>query len=160
MERRSTKVHCQIAAPSAAVYRALTDVDAVSRWRFPEGMSCMVHVFESKEGGVLRISLTYEEPSGQGKTTAHTDTYHGRFVRLVPDREVVEVDEFETDDPAMKGEMTITTTLTPKGDGTELVAVHDGLPPGVSLEDNQLGWEMALARLKKLVEEENQEMAE
>lgn len=152
MDKRSTRVHCQIEAPPAAVYHALTDADALSRWRFPEGMSCTVHVFEPEEGGVLRISLTYEEPSGQGKTTAHTDTYHGRFLRLVPEKEVVEVDTFETDDPAMEGEMTITTTLTPKGDGTELVAVHDGLPPGVSLEDNQLGWEMALERLKRLVE--------
>lgn len=157
MERRSTRVHCQIAATPAEVYHALTDADAIRQWRFPEGMTCRVHVFEAREGGALRISLTYEEISGKGKTTAHMDTYHGRFVRLIPDKVVVEVDEFETDDPAMKGEMMITTTLTLKGDGTELVAVHDGLPPGVSLEDNQIGWEMALARLKKLVEGQGQE---
>lgn len=152
MEMRCTRVSCLIAAPAASVYKALIDADAVSRWRFPEGMSCQVHVFEPREGGAIRISLTYEEAVGKGKTSAHTDTYHGRFVRLVPDREVVEADVFETDDPAMQGEMTITTVLTPKDNGTELVAIHEGLPMGVSLSDNEMGWEMALARLKKLVE--------
>ena len=29
-----------------------------------------------------------------GKTSAHTDTHHGRFVQLVPNERVVEVDEF------------------------------------------------------------------
>ena len=38
-----------------------------------------------------------------GKTTAHTDTYHGCFVRLVPDEEIVEVVEFETADPSFRG---------------------------------------------------------
>jgi uncharacterized protein YndB with AHSA1/START domain len=120
-------------------------------------MSCQVHVFEPREGGTIRISLTYEETSGKGKTSAHTDTYHGRFVRLVPDREVVEIDAFETDDPAMQGEMTITTTLTPKDNGTELVAIHEGVPEGVSLSDNETGWEMALTRLTELVEDKGQE---
>jgi uncharacterized protein YndB with AHSA1/START domain len=46
-----------------------------------------------------------------GKTTARTDTYHGRFIKLVPNELLVEVDEFETADPALRGEMTITITL-------------------------------------------------
>lgn len=159
MEKRFTRVSCLIAAPSASVYKALTNADAVSRWRFPEGMSCQVHVFEPREGGAIRISLTYEGAEGKGKSSAHTDTYHGRFVRLIPDKQVVEADVFETDDPAMQGEMIITTTLTPKDNGTELVTIHEGLPVGVSLSDNELGWEMALARLKKLVEGRGQEDA-
>jgi hypothetical protein len=39
---------------------------------------------DAREGGSFRTSLTYEQPTGTGKTTAHTDTYHGRFVELVP----------------------------------------------------------------------------
>ena len=81
--------------------------------------------------GLFRISLTYDAPTGAGKTTAHTDTYHGRFVKLVPNEQVVEVVEFETTDPALQGEMTITTTLADADGGTDVVAVHDGLPPGV-----------------------------
>ena len=61
-------------------------------------MTCHVHEFDAREGGSIRISLTYDAPTGAGKMTAHTDTYHGRFVKLVPNEKVVEVDKFETTD--------------------------------------------------------------
>jgi hypothetical protein len=57
-------------------------------------MTCHVHEFDAREGGSIRISLTYGEPTGTGKTTSHSDAYHGRFVKLVPNEKVVEVDEF------------------------------------------------------------------
>jgi uncharacterized protein YndB with AHSA1/START domain len=116
-------------------------------------MTSQVHTFEAREGGAIRVSLTYDAPDGMGKTTAHTDTYHGRFVTLVPDKLVVEVDEFETQDPALQGEMTITIRLSDAGGGTQLEALHEGLPPGVSPADNETGWRMALAKLVALVEE-------
>jgi Activator of Hsp90 ATPase homolog 1-like protein len=62
------------------------------------------------------------------------------------------VDEFETTDPALRGEMTITITLADVDGGTELLATHDGLPPGLSPADNESGWRMALAKLAALVE--------
>jgi uncharacterized protein YndB with AHSA1/START domain len=111
-----------------------------------------VHAFDAREGGSLRISLTYDAPTGTGKTSAHTDTYHGRFVKLVPDEMMVEVDEFETEDPTLRGEMTITITLADADGGTDLLAVHEGLPPGVSPADNETGWQMALAKLAALIE--------
>jgi len=83
---------------------------------------------------------------------AHTDTYHGRFVKLLQNEQVVEVDEFETDDPALRGEMTITITLADGNGGTDLLAVHEGLPRGVSPADNEIGWRMALWKLAALVE--------
>jgi len=116
-------------------------------------MTSHVHAFDAREGGAFRISLTYEAPTGTGKTTAQTDTYHGRFVKLVPDEQVVEVVEFETDDPAMRGEMTIAITLSDAdGGGTELLAVHDRLPSGLSPADNEAGWRSSLAKLAALVE--------
>lgn len=118
----------------------------------PTGMTSRVHVFEPREGGSFRISLTYDEPTGTGKTTAHTDTYHGRFVKLVPDERVEEVVEFETADPEMQGEMTITISLADADGGTEILAVHDGLPRGLSAADNEAGWRMSLAKLAALVE--------
>ena len=141
-------------APRAKVYAALLDEQAVPNWKVPYGMTCHVHQFEPREGGAIRVSLTYDAPTGTGKTTAQTDTYHGRFVRLVPNEEIVEVDEFETDDPALQGEMTITIRLADAADGgTDLYAVHDDLPPGVSPTENEYGWRMALTNLAELVEE-------
>src|SRR5688500_9393435 len=149
---RTTVVTRRVKAPRAAVYRALLDPDAIARWRFPDGMTCHVHEFDAREGGAIRVSLTYEEPTGTGKSSAHTDTYHGRFVTLVQDERVVAVDEFETTDPAMAGEMTITITLADADGGTEVTGVHEGLPSGVSVADNETGWRMSLARLATLVE--------
>jgi uncharacterized protein YndB with AHSA1/START domain len=141
-----------IDAPRERVYEALIDPTAVARWKVPAGMSCEVHEFDPREGGAIRVSLTYEAPDRAGKTHGRTDTYHGRFVTLVPGELVVEADEFETDDPALRGEMTITIRLSDAPTGTELVAVHDGLPDAVAPEDNELGWSEALARLAALVE--------
>ena len=149
----STRVSRHIKAPRQVVYRALVDARAVAHWMVPAGMTSQVHAFDAREGGRFRISLTYDAPTGTGKTTAHTDTYHGRFVMLVPDEQVVEVVEFETTDPALQGEMTITITLTDGDDnGTVVFAVHDNLPPGLSPADNDAGWQSSLAKLAALVE--------
>jgi uncharacterized protein YndB with AHSA1/START domain len=101
-------------------------------------MSSHVHDFNAHEGGTFRISLTYDAAGGTGKSAPHTDTYHGHFVKLVPNEEVVEVFEFETSEPGLYGVMTMTTTLTDA----------DGVPA----TDNETGTRMALANLAELVE--------
>jgi uncharacterized protein YndB with AHSA1/START domain len=148
----STRISRRVKAPRASVYRALLDARAVATWMVPSGMTSHVHAFDPREGGSFRISLTYEAPTGTGKTTAQTDTYHGHFVQLVPNEQVVEVVEFETTDPALRGEMTITITLVDTDDGTEILAVHEGLPPGLSPADNETGWRSSLEKLAALVE--------
>jgi uncharacterized protein YndB with AHSA1/START domain len=150
---RSTRIRRHIRAPRSTVYRLLLDPAAIEKWRVPDGMTAQVHSLEAREGGSFRISLTYVDSSNTGKTTEHTDTYHGRFLRLVPDEQVVEVEEFETSSLAMSGEMISTITLADSDDGgTDLVALHEGLPPGVALADNETGWRMALAKLAALAE--------
>jgi uncharacterized protein YndB with AHSA1/START domain len=148
----STRVTRHIDAPRAVVYRALLDARAIATWRVPTGMTGHVHEFDAREGGSFRISLTYDAPNGTGKTTAHTDTYHGHFVALVPDDQVVEVLEFETADPDLRGEMTMTTTLADADGGTDILVVHEGIPDGVPPADNEMGTRMALANLAALVE--------
>jgi uncharacterized protein YndB with AHSA1/START domain len=148
----STRIRQTINAPRERVYDALLDPAAVARWKFPAGMTCEVHEFDAREGGAIRVSLTYDAPDRPGKTHGGTDTYRGRFVTLVPGELVVEADEFETDDPALRGEMLITIRLSDAPAGTELDAVHDGLPDSVSPADNEAGWREALTRLAGLVE--------
>jgi uncharacterized protein YndB with AHSA1/START domain len=121
-------------------------------------MTCQVHTFDAVEGGSFRMSLSYDAPASTGKTTVHTDTHRGPFVKLVPNEQLVEVDEFETDDPAFQG-MTVMITLEEAGEGTDVIAVHDGLPLGVSLADNETGWQMALAKLAAVVEAERRPSA-
>lgn len=147
-----TRLTHHVAASRAAVYRALLDPAAVQRWMVPDGMTSHVHEFDAREGGSFRISLTYEAPDRVGKSRENTDTFHGRFVRLVADTEVVQVVEFETDDPTMQGEMRITYSLVDADGGTDVTGTHEGLPPGVSEADNELGWSMSMDKLAALVE--------
>lgn len=148
----STQVSRHIRTPRSAVYRALLNPDLLARWRFPAGMRCDVHEFEAREGGEFRISLTYDSPDQAGKSSSHTDTYHGHFARLVPEEQVVEVFEFETVDVALQGTMTMTTTLTDAYDGTDVVILHEGIPDAVPRSDNETGTRMALDNLANLLE--------
>ncbi|MER6985159.1 SRPBCC family protein [Streptomyces carpinensis] len=148
----ATTVSRRVKAPPAAVYRVLVDPDAVAGWRVPDGMTGRVHEFDPREGGRFRVSLTYDDPGVPGKSGARTDTYRGRFARLVPDELVVEVIEFESDDDALGGTMTMTTSLTEVQDGTEVVIRHEGIPDAVPRQDNELGTRMALDNLARLVE--------
>lgn len=133
-------------ATPAQVYRALTDGELIARWRFPDGMTSRVHEFAAQEGGRFRVSLTYDRGTDTGKTSAHTDTCRGRFLRLVESELVVEALGFETDDPALAGEMTMTTMITPTDVGAIVV------PDAVPRVDNEVGMEMALTKLAALLE--------
>ena len=148
----TTRVTRHIRAPRSRVYRALIDPNAVQQWMVPDEMTSEIHSFDAREGGTFRISLTYDQPTNAGKTTSEMDTFHGRFVKLVPDTEMVQAVEFESDDPSMAGQMTITYTLADADGGTDIVAVHENVPPGVAPADNDLGFRMSLAKLAKLVE--------
>jgi hypothetical protein len=48
--------------------------------------------------------------------------------------------------------MTITFTLADAAGGTDVDAIHDNLPPGLSPADNETGWRMSLEKLARLVE--------
>ena len=103
-----TQVQRTIAASRERVYRALTQLDEIARWRFPSDMSSRI---DRSDDSTFQVSLTYEQPGAEGKTTAHTDSYQGRFVHLRPPELVVEIDEFVTDNPSFQGAMTITIEL-------------------------------------------------
>lgn len=148
----STRLSRQIRAERSAVFNALLDREAVQHWMVPDGMTSRIHRYEGREGGTFRISLTYDNPENAGKTSDHTDTFHGRFVKVVPDSQVVQIVEFETDDPAMQGEMTITYLLQDREGETEVTGIHEHLPPGLSVTDNELGWAMSMKKLAQLVE--------
>ena len=150
----TTQISCRIKAPRSAVYRALLDPQMVQQWRVPDGITSKVHLFEPVEGGRVRVSLTYVDRTRSGKSEPQTDTCHRRFIKLIPDEQVVEVDEFETADPALQGDMTSTIRLVEMDGDTRLDAIHEGLPRGLSPTDNELGWKLALKKLARLVEDD------
>jgi uncharacterized protein YndB with AHSA1/START domain len=147
----SSTVTGLVPAPRDVVYRALLDPDALAQWRVPDGMRGEVHELEARVGGRIRMSLTYDDPASAGKSGGATDTFSGRFVELVEGERVVEELEFEAEDDAMGGRMTMTTILREAEGGTEVEIRHDGIPDAVPPDANETGTRMALDKLARLV---------
>jgi uncharacterized protein YndB with AHSA1/START domain len=115
-------------------------------------MTAKVHAFEPRAGGGYRMSLTYTDGGGTGKTSDDTDSFEGKFVELVPDERIVEAIRFDSPDPQFSGEMRMTSTLADSDGGTLVTILCENLPPGIRLEDNELGCQQSLAKLARLVE--------
>jgi uncharacterized protein YndB with AHSA1/START domain len=152
--RASTQVSRIIKAPRKAVYEACLDHDALASWRAPDNMKAHVHVFDAREGGTFRMSLTYQDPehSPCGKTSENTDTFHGRFIELVLHEKIVELIEFESRDPKFAGEMKITTSFADTDEGTEITILCQNMPAGIRPEDNEAGCKSSLQNLAKFLE--------
>jgi uncharacterized protein YndB with AHSA1/START domain len=143
-----------IKAPRQKVYQAFVDPQAVATWFAPDTMRARVHTFDPREGGEFRISLMYQNPedSQRGKTSGDTDTYHGRFVELVPYERIVQAIEFESQDPRFAGEMRMTVMLADVDGGTEVSLLYENVPMGIRPEDNVAGSRQSLQKLATFVE--------
>jgi len=148
-DTESRRIH----ASAEAIYRALTDAEARTQWLPPSGMTARLERFDLRVGGGYRMVLTFAEPSGgTGKSTADSDVVEATFVELVDGERVVEEIEFESDDPAFAGTMTMTWQLTSLADGTEVSIVASGVPNGIEPADHAKGMQSSLENLAAYVE--------
>src|SRR5262249_43556189 len=110
--------------------------------------------FEPREGGAFRMSFGYVDQVHDvpGKTSEHADVFHGRFLKLEPDKQIVEHVEFETDDPAFAGAMTVTTTLNSVPGGTEVTILCENVPVGIRPGDHEKGMASTLENLAAFTE--------
>ena len=141
-----------IRASPQKIYAANLDPKSVAEWRPPQGMKAEVYAFDAREGGGYRMAFVYEDVLVRGKTTEHADVFEGSFIALVPNKRIVERVEFQSDNPAFAGAMTITTTLIAVMGGTEVSVVCSNVPEGISAEDHQVGMASTLANLAAFVE--------
>lgn len=147
-EERSVTVSRVIEASPARVYDAFVDPNELAAWLPPEGFSAEVHEFDASEGGTFRATFT-------GETEEFADYGHsfgGTYQELVPGERIVYTESFETDEPSMAGEMTVTATFEDVPDGTELTVRQTGIPEGIPPEDANEGWLDSLGNLADLVE--------
>ncbi len=93
------------------------------------------------------MSFGYIDTTVPGKTSAHEDVFHGQFLELVPDKRIVELVEFESDDPAFAGKMTVTTTLVPVEGGTAVTFICENVPVGIQPGDHYEGMMSSLKNL-------------
>lgn len=154
---RHTQVSQMVRAPREVVYQAFLDRDAVATWLAPDGMIGKVEVFEPREGGKIRMSLTYPEgvEGPPGKTSEDTDTSEGTFVELRPNEKIVQVFQFESEQPEFSGQMRMTWSLVDKDGETEVTVLSENIPEGIRLEDNEQGSRESLQKLAQFVEQNN-----
>lgn len=142
-----------IRAAPEAVYRAFASAEAWTVWLPPAGMTATIEEFDFRPGGHYRLALTYRRPGpGEGKTLPGTDVVEGRFVELVDNRKMVQEAEFVADDPAFAGVMTMTWSLAPVPEGTEVTIVAENVPPGIRAEDHDEGLRSTLSNLAAFAE--------
>jgi uncharacterized protein YndB with AHSA1/START domain len=148
----STRISRRVNASRAIVYRTLLDARAVATWMVPTGMTGHVNAFDTREGGSFRISLKYDAPAAAGMND-RTHRHAPRPLREARDeRAGCRSGGVRDDRIALHGEMTITISLADADGGTDVLAVHDGLPRGVPTAENAAGWRSSLAKLAALVE--------
>lgn len=152
--KRTDSASRVIMASPRTIYQAFVDPEAVVAWRPPKGMKGQIYAFDAREGGTFRMSFAYTDTDHavRGKTSEHADVFQGRFLELVPDERVVELVEFESDDPAFAGAMTVITTLAAVSGGTEVTIRCENVPSGVRPSDHQAGITSTLENLAAFIE--------
>lgn len=150
---RTDTVTRMIGASPAEVYAAMIDADALAEWLAPGNMTAHFERFDPCPGGSYRLVLTYTDGAGSvGKAGENTDIVEGRFVDLIPGERVVQAVDFESDDPAFHGTMTMTWQITAHGGGTCVDFIADDVPEGISAEDHAEGMAASLTNLARYLE--------
>lgn len=141
-----------IKASSQKIYETCLDPAQLVLWRAPDQMTGKIHSFEAKVNGRYRMSLIYNQDSGDGKSSATMDTFTGEFLELIPNKKIVEQIEFETADKKFAGKMKMITSLSETKEGTLVTMDFEDLPAGIRPEDNDEGTRQSLQKLARLVE--------
>lgn len=141
----SIRLHRVLRAPAERIYKAFLDPDALCRWLPPYGYLGNIDRMDAKVGGSFHMTFT-------NFGTGHSHSFESTFLELVPGERIRIADTF--DDPGLEGDMTKTITLRAVRCGTELVALHEGLPAAIPPEMCYLGWQESLLQLQRLVEPE------
>jgi uncharacterized protein YndB with AHSA1/START domain len=135
------------------VFHALTDPDALLQWLPPKGMHGRFERFDMREGGSYRLALTYDDASGApGKTSADSDVSEVRISRIVQDSSLVLEVDFESDDPAFHGTMTMEWRLHAESGGTTVEIEARDIPNGIRARDHAEGLTSSLANLAGYLE--------
>ncbi|MCM3617728.1 SRPBCC family protein [Sutcliffiella horikoshii] len=147
-KRRTDSASRVIMASPQSIYQAFLTPEALVSWLPPKGMSGHIDMFDPREGGYYRMTLTYEmNQSSPGKTSEDTDVFQAKFLELVPDKRIVQSVIFNTEDPAFSGEMIQKWILEEVSEGTHVTIVCENVPEGIQKEDHDTGLSSTLENL-------------
>ncbi|HOX73476.1 MAG TPA: SRPBCC family protein [Bacteroidales bacterium] len=151
--KNSTQNSRDIKASLEELYEAFINPAALESWLAPGEMTGKVHNFDPKVGGSYQMSLYYpqSEKESHGKTTEKEDRFIVRFVELIPNKKIVQAINFDSNDPAFSGEMTMEVTLEAIENGTRVTFLFTNIPSGIRPEDNEAGTISTLEKLAQYV---------
>jgi len=139
-----------IMASPSRIYDAWVRPESLVQWLPPKGATGEIERFDPKEGGCFKIILSFD--SDVGKSSVNSDVVLGRFLRLVPGREIVQAIEFDSDRPEFEGTMTMSWSFEPSRENTLVTVVAKNVPEGISRADHELGMASSLENLAVFVE--------
>ena len=147
-DERSITASRVIEASPERIYDAYLNPDELAQWLPPTGFSAEVHHLEPEVGGTFRITFT----GNTEEFAEYNHTFGGTYQELERGKRIVHTDTFESDDPSMAGEMTVTITLEEVPSGTNVTVHQAGIPKAIPPSDANEGWNDSLGNLAAVVE--------
>jgi uncharacterized protein YndB with AHSA1/START domain len=153
-EKRIDSASRVIKASPQTIFKAFVDPDALVSWLPPKDMKGHISEFDARDGGAYQMSLTYSgtEHSTQGKTSENVDVVKGRFLEITPNERIVQLVEFDSENPVFAGQMIMTWTLAAISDETTVTIVCENVPEGIRKEDHDIGLRSSLENLAVYIE--------
>jgi uncharacterized protein YndB with AHSA1/START domain len=149
---RTDQVSRVIKAPLAEVFSAFLDRTSLESWLAPDGMTARFERSEPRPGGSYRLILTYPDSTHAAKSSADSDIVEGRYVNIVHNDRVVHAVDFDSDDRAFAGSMTMTWAVQAVDDATRVEFTATDVPAGISAEDHRAGMTSSLEHLASYLE--------
>jgi uncharacterized protein YndB with AHSA1/START domain len=126
-----------IRAPRQRVFDAWTKADEIKKWHAPGPLSVTQADVDFRVGGAYRIHMT--EPDGKEHRAV------GVYREIDPPKKVVYTWTWENDGHVK--DSVVTLEFLERGDSTEVVLRHDGLPNEKERTDHGHGWSAILDKL-------------
>lgn len=145
-EAPAAELKRRFAAGPEAVFAAFADPRLVARWLSPAPeIRLDVLAFDFRVGGAYRFA--YHVPTGQIMTVG------GAYRAIEPPRRIVFSWNIEPPDEHAGLQSEVAVTITPHAAGCELHILHTQLQPAGALERHRGGWNGALDRLGRLLDQ-------
>jgi uncharacterized protein YndB with AHSA1/START domain len=133
------EVRRTIAAPRERVFNAWTRAEELRRWFAPGPLTTAVADVDLRVGGRYRVTMRGADG------VEHTVT--GVYQVIDPPQRLVYTWRWEGKPSA--GESTVTVEFRDRGDSTEIVLRHEGLPNEKEIAEHSHGWNGCLEKLEK-----------
>jgi uncharacterized protein YndB with AHSA1/START domain len=122
-----------ILAGARTLFRAFLDPEIMAGWRTFDGVDLTFSALNARFGGGYCVGVR-SHAGALSPALPATLNLAVEFAELVGEERIVEVIRVASDDPALAGSMTLTTTFEPDRDGTKVTFQARGAPAFVSTD--------------------------